>query len=386
VTVYVDIAAAVHGRPGLGRYAGSLARALAAEHRDALAFFYNTDPSVHLLPGLEDIPTRTVEAGYRTWRMQVLIGQLLRQRFDELLPDARLYHATEHLLMPLADVPTVLTVHDLIYRLYPRYHKWKNYAYLNLAMPLFCRRAHAIIAVSEATRRDLIRLYRVPPHKITVIYEAADARFSPPPADTIEAMRVRYGLPERYLMTLCAIEPRKNHAGFLRAFERLCEQDKDLYWVIVGARGWLYEGFLRELERSPARERVILPGYVDDACLPAMYAGALAFVFPSFGEGFGLPPLEAMACGTPVVCSRTTSMPEVCGGAARYIDPHDVDDMAEAVRAVLDDPDLRQAMRAQGLERASGFSWQRAARETWMVYERTIGNGPRSVAQEAPRG
>jgi glycosyltransferase involved in cell wall biosynthesis len=377
MTIYYDISAAVHAHPGLGRYAGSLGRALLDAHGDSMALFYYADSisgsagdgTAHLPPGLEAAPCRAVVAGRKRWRMQVWLSQLLRRDMGNLLPDARLYHATEHLLMPLRHIPTVLTVHDLIYRLYPRYHKAQNYLYLNVAMPLFCRRADAIIAVSQRTKQDLVRCYRLPPDKVTVIYEAAAPRFVPQPEARVAAARARYGLPGRYLITVCAIEPRKNHAGFLRAFEALCRDDPGLHWAIVGSKGWLYEGFFAALERSPARERVILPGYVEDEDLAAVYAGALACVFPSFGEGFGLPPLEAMGCGTPVVSSDAFSLPEVGGDAARYFDPRSVEQMIAALRPVLADPDLRAEMRERGLAQAARFSWQKAAEETWALYQ-----------------
>ena len=372
MAIYYDVSAAVHARAGLGRYAESLVHALLAGHGDRISLFYNVDPTIHPLPRLDDVPRRTVNAGYKRWRMQVWLGQLLRLRFDHLLPGAELYHATEHLLMPLRGVPTVLTVHDLIYRHFPEYHKPLNYAFLNLAMPLFCRRATTIIAVSESTKRDLMAHYHVPSPKITVIYEAAAPHFEPQASDAISAARTHYGLPERYLMTLCVIEPRKNHVGFLRAFEQLCSDDPDLHWVIGGSKGWLYEGFFAELERSQVRDRVIVTGFIADEHLAAVYSGALAFVFPSFGEGFGLEPLEAMACGTPVISSRVTSLPEVGGDAARYFDPHDVDQMTEVTRTVLGDPELRAEMRGRGLAQAARFSWRRAAEETWALYEKLL--------------
>ncbi len=372
MTIYYDISAAVHARAGLGRYAASLARALMADHKEELTLFYNNTPDATLPSGMEHIPRRTVRAGYKRWRMQVWLGQLLRLRFDHLLPGATLYHATEHLLMPLHSIPTVLTVHDLLYHLFPRYHKPLNYVFLNLAMPLFCRRADAIIAVSHFTRQDLIDHYHVPADKVTVIYEAPAPHFRPPTEEQIAAARARHHLPARYLLTLCTIEPRKNHTRFLRAFEQLCVDDTDLYWVIVGGKGWLYEGFFAALERSPARERVILPGHIHDEHLPAVYGGATVFVFPSLGEGFGLPPLESMACGTPVVSSNATSLPEVCGDAAQYFDPRDVETMIATLRPVLHDPELRAAMRERGLHQAAHFSWTRAATETWTVYERVI--------------
>jgi glycosyltransferase involved in cell wall biosynthesis len=142
--------------------------------------------------------------------------------------------------------------------------------------------------------------------------------------------------------------------------------------VIGSGKGWLYERFFAVLERSPVRERVILTGYIEDEDLPAVYGGALAFVFPSFGEGFGLEPLEAMACGVPVVSSNATSLPEVGGEAAQYFDPHDEEGMLDAVREVLREDALRQEMRERGLAHAATFSWRRAAQETWAVYQRLI--------------
>lgn len=374
MTIYFDVAAAVHARSGLGRYADRLGRALLKQHPDQIALFFNRDTTINELSGLEGVPWRTVNASYKRWRMQVWIGQLLGQDFSHLLPGAALYHATEHLLMPLQGTPTVLTIHDLIFRLFPRFHKPLNYLFLNLTVPLFCRRADAIIAVSERTRQDLIAQYRLPAQKITVIHEAAAPHFRPQTKLKIEAVRQRYNLPEHYLLTACVIEPKKNHLGFLKAFERLCSSDPDLYWVIVGGKGWLYESFFRALDTSPAHDRVLLPGHIADDDLPAVYGGALAFVFPSIYEGFGLPPLEAMACGTPVACSSASSLPEVCGDAARYFDPGQVDDMAQAIRTVLADADLRKAMSSRGLEQSRRFSWERAASETWSLYQKVIKN------------
>jgi glycosyltransferase involved in cell wall biosynthesis len=372
MTIYYDMSAAVHGHHGLGRYAESLGRALLQAHGESMTVFYYGPAGTPPPRGLEEVPRQVVTAGRKAWRMAVALNQLARRPMDDLLPGAQLYHATEHLLLSLRQVPSVLTVHDLIFRLFPRYHKLQNYVYLNLAVPLFCRRAQAIIAVSERTKRDLVQLYRVPSEKVTVIYEAAAPHFVPQPPDKVEAVRARYGLPARYLITVCAIEPRKNHAGFLEAFEVLSREDPGLHWAIVGRKGWLYEGFFSALERSPARDKVILPGYIEDEDLAAVYAGALAFVFPSFGEGFGLGPLEAMGCGTPVASSDAFSLPEVGGDAARYFDPRQPQQMVEALRPILADADLRAEMRQRGLEQAARFSWEKAAEETWALYQRLL--------------
>ncbi|MGC8781880.1 MAG: glycosyltransferase family 4 protein [Anaerolineae bacterium] len=421
LTIYFDISAAVHRRAGLGRYAESLARALLAQigglpagfstgrpsdQPAPFAFFYNREHGIEPLAGLEHVPAVTVNLGYKPWRMLVWLGQLGRVGFDRLLPAATLFHATEHLLLPLRGVPTVLTVHDLIFRRYPRHHKPLNRWYLNATMPLFCRRADHIIAVSEQTKRDVMAAYGIPAGKITVIYEAADSRFRLQPAERVAAVRRRYGLPERYLLFVGTIEPRKNLGRLLAAFERLHAAGLTDGLVIVGKRGWLYDDFFARLENSPAKQAVIFPGFVPDADLPAIYAGAQALAFPSEFEGFGLPVLEAMACGTPVVCSNTSSLPEITSpsgpgplsaprsaplapqlwgergaergravGAALLVDPLDVDALADALRRVLADPDLAAELRARGLAQAARFSWERAAQETLAVYRQVAAGG-----------
>jgi len=375
--IYVDVSAAVHRRAGLGRYAESLTRALVARDpgdgpgpgsEPTYGLFYNRERGIEPLPGLEHLPTRTVAMGYKPWRMFVWIGQLARVGFDRLLPRVSLFHATEHLLLPLRSAPTVITVHDLIFRHLPEHHKPLNRWYLNLALPLYCQRATHVIAISESTRSDLVAAYGLPPERITVIHEAANPRFRPQPPERVAAVRRRYGLPERYLLFVGTIEPRKNLTRLLHAFETLHAERLTDALVVVGKRGWLYGDFFAELERSPVREAVILPGFVPDAHLPAVYAGAQALVFPSLYEGFGLPALEGMACGTPVACSDTASLPEVGGDAALYFDPASEDAIVETLRRLLGDDALQDELACRGLKRAARFSLDRVAAETEAVY------------------
>jgi len=374
--IYLDVSAAVHRRAGLGRYAESLARALVAASPDQYGLFYNRERGVEPLAGLEHSPTRTVGLGYKPWRMLVWLGQLARVGFDRLLPEAELFHATEHLLLPLRGVPTVLTVHDLIFRHLPEHHKPLNRWYLNLTMPLYCRRATHIIAISACTRRDLIAAYDVPPKKITVVHEAAAPRFRPPPSEAVEAVRAQYGLPERYLLSVGTIEPRKNLTRLLEAFETLHAEGLTDGLVIVGRRGWLYGDFFARLEQSPARDAVIFPGYVPDEDLPAIYAGAQALALPSLYEGFGLPVLEAMACGTAVACSRTSSLPEISGNVALHFEPNDVESLTATLRHLLRDVSLRADLRQRGLEQAARFSWDRVAAETEAIYDAVLKGEP----------
>ena len=373
MAAYLDVSAAVHHRAGLGRYAESLARALAPLLPERLALFYNRERGVEPLPGLEGLPRSTVALGYKPWRILVWMGQLAHVGFNRLVPNATLFHATEHLLLPLRDVPTVLTVHDLIFRHPPEQHKPLNRWYLNLTMPLYCRRATHIIAVSEQTRRDVVSAYGVPAGKISVIYEAADPRFRSQPPEIVAAARARHGLPERYLLFVGTIEPRKNLARLLAAFERLQAENLTDALVIVGKRGWLTGDFDAALERSPAKQAVLFPGFVPDADLPAVYAGAQVLAMPSLYEGFGLPVLEAMACATPVACSNSSSLPEIAGDAALLFDPTEVDGIRDALRRILRDADVRAQLRDAGLRRAGQFSWDRAAQETLALYQRLSG-------------
>ncbi len=368
--IYLDVSAAVHRRAGLGRYAESLARSLATEVPDDLALFYNREQGIVPLTGLETLRRRTVSLGYKPWRMAVWVGQIIGLPFNALLPDATLFHATEHLLMPLKGIPTVMTVHDLIFRHLPEHHKPLNRWFLNATMPLFCKRSDAIIAVSEATRRDLIDAYGLPPEKVTVVYEAAAPHFRPQPLAACERVRQVYGLPEGFLLYVGTIEPRKNLERLLQAWAPLYQAHACPPLVIVGKRGWLSDGFFAALEACPVREGVLLTGYVEDVDLPAIYAAATAFVFPSLYEGFGLPPLEAMACGTPVICSNASSLPEVVAGAGLLVEPTDVDALQSAIHQVVTSASLRSDLSRSGLAQATKFSWSEAAAATRHIYAR----------------
>jgi glycosyltransferase involved in cell wall biosynthesis len=368
--IYVDVSAAVHGRAGLGRYSEHLARALAAREPGRFGLFYNEGKDGRLPDSLKGMPARRVGWGYKPWRMAVLLGHLGRLSFGRLVPGARLFHSTEHLLMPLRGTPTVLTVHDLIFKLFPEHHKPLNYYYLNTAMPLFCRRATAIIAVSEATRRDVVAQYGIDPAKIMVVYEAAAEHFRPPTPEMVALVREKYQLPERFLIHLSTIEPRKNLDRLVDALLRLRQGDwPDLCLVLAGAKGWLYDSFFARIA-AEGLEGVVRPlGWVADEELPAVIGAAALAVQPSLYEGFGLPLLEEMACGQVVAASRTSSFPEVGGQAATYFDPTDVEEMVAVIGRQLSQPDEYRYRQMMGLGRAKEFSWQRAAEETMAVYE-----------------
>jgi glycosyltransferase involved in cell wall biosynthesis len=373
MSIYVDVSAAVHAKAGIGRYAGSLARALVAQAPGRFTLFYNRTEGTQPPEGLERVPARTIRVGYKPWRMAVWMGQLARVGFNRLVPDAELFHATEHLLPPLRGVPTVLTVHDMIFKLFPEHQKPLNYWYLNMTMPLYCRRAGAILTVSKASKHDIVEHYKLAPERVTVIHEAASPELAPVAQAVVEEARRRYGLPESFLLHVGTIEPRKNLTRLIEALQRLREGGLRIPLVLASAKGWLYDEFFRRLEELDVRDAVHFTGYVPTGDLPLLYNAATLVITPSVYEGFGLPVLEAMACGTPVVSSNSSSLPEIGGEATVYFDPYDVEAMASVIRDVWTDRELQVALRERGLAQAGRFSWERAARETLAVYERLIG-------------
>jgi glycosyltransferase involved in cell wall biosynthesis len=368
VTIYIDVSAAINSRAGLGRYTRSLTDALLNELDTPPTLFYNRTGSARAIPEWAGVPQRSIRLGYKPWRMLALIGQLLRLSYRPLMPGISVLHATEHLLTPLGSVPTVMTVHDLIYKLFPQHHKRLNYWFLNAAMPLFVRRANAIIVVSQATKNDLIRHYGTPDHKITVVHEAAAPHFRVVPNSEVERVRASYDLPERFLLSVGTIEPRKNLSRLVESLKQLRQDDRHLQLIVVGAKGWLTGEFFNRIEELDQTDAVRLLGYVPDDDLPAIFRAATVYVMASVYEGAGLPVLEAMACGAPVVSSRESSMPELGADVPRYFNPYDVNHMTDVIGMVVNSESLRAEMAAAGPERAARFSWERAARETIAVY------------------
>lgn len=370
--IYVDVSAAVHSRAGLGRYSASLAQAIATARPGEIGLFYNQGREAQLPEALSGLPRKTISLGYKPWRMIVLTTQLTGIGLNRLVPEATLFHSTEHLLFPIRNVPTVLTVHDLIYKLYPAFHKRLNYAYLNLAMPRYCRRASAIITVSEATKRDLVEHYGTDPAKIHVVYEAAADHFRPPSEVDVRRVRDSYGLPARFLLHLSTIEPRKNLDRLVDAVVLLRQRHEDLCLLLAGARGWLYEEFFNRIKREGLEEVVKPLGWVPDQDLPAVIGAATLAVQPSLYEGFGLPILEHMACGQVVAASDGSSHPEVGGQAAAYFKATDIEEMVAVIDRLLSDDQEYQNRRQQGLKQAAKFSWSRAAMETSAVYDQYL--------------
>lgn len=368
--VCIDVSPTAQNHAGLGRYAGEIARALNTADNVQLSLFFNQPGEAQLPDYLQQIPHQTVKAGNKPWRMGVLLSQMVKWPLDKTFGAVDIFHATNHLLAHFRQARTVFTLHDLIFLHYPEYHLPYNRWYLTFAMPRYLRAADVIVTPSECSKRDAIKFYNLPDDKIKVIYEASAPYFTPT-TDTTALSRVRkkYNLPQRFILHVGTIEPRKNLSRLLEAFKALLADHPTLKLVLIGKKGWLYESFFSHLKNLGLEEAVIFPGYVAELDLPACYQLAEVFVYPSLYEGFGLPPIEAMACGTPVVCSNSSSLPEVVGQGGLQVSPTDTAALTEAIGAILSHDELRLKLRQQALAQAQKFSWQRAAGELETLYD-----------------
>ena len=273
----------------------------------------------------------------RRWNTQRPIGRILWEQLAlPVLAQTRhldLLHGAVNVGPLFAPCPTVITIHDLSFVRYPQAFPAFQRVYLQTQVRRSVRAARRVIAVSEATKRDVTALFGVPDERIDVVYNGVDASFSPAPAGEIEAFRRRKGLPERYVLHVGTLEPRKNLVRLVQAFTKARPQGQTgVKLVLAGGKGWGYDDIFAEVSRLGMEQDVIFPGYVPDDELAWWYRGAEIFCYPSLLEGFGLPVVEAMACGVPVITSNLSSLPEVAGNAALLIDPTEVDALAEALR------------------------------------------------------
>ena len=285
---------------------------------------------------------------------------------------------------PFCPCPVVVSIHDLSFEHLPQTFLRRSRTQLRLTVRHSARRADGILTLSEYTRRDVIETYKIDPEKVTAIPLAAPAHFGPV-RDDKELQRVRhtYGIDRDYVLSVGSIQPRKNLVRLIGAYASLRRVQAGNSFpklVIVGKKGWLYDETLRALEESGVKEAVVLTGYVPESDLPALYSGALCFVYPSYFEGFGLPPLEAMKCGAPVIVGNATSLPEVVGDAGLKVDPFDVSAIAGAIGELMNNSELRKELSVKGRRRAEMFDWRNTAQQTLKVYEQVARKSYRSAA------
>ncbi len=280
-----------------------------------------------------------------------------------MMDDADVVHVPWIAVPPHGRAPLVVTVLDLIFLLFPDYHNRRTRWTARMGLSRASRQAAAFISISHNTADDLMRLTGIPKHKIYVTPLAAEDYFRPVPYSKI---RKRYGLEGPFVLYVGTLEPRKNLITLVRAFAAL--DDPGLKLVIAGKKGWMYQDLFAIVEKLGLTSRVIFTGFVSDTDLPALYSAAQVFVYPSLYEGFGLPILEAMQCGTPVITTNVSSLPEVSGDAALLVAPDNVRELSAAMRRILAEPGLREELRGRGFKRSQCFSWRKTAELTADVY------------------
>lgn len=371
----IDVTSALTQGGGIGRYTRELVQALVALTPTIDYLLFSAKPPAQLptsqpLPQTErvrHVPAPLSEQWlYRLWyraRLPLPV-QWVTGRLD-------LFHSPDFVLPPVSGgIPTLLTVHDLSFVHYPEVYPAPLVRYLNRVVPASVQRATHVLADSIATKQDMIVLWDVSPEKITVVYSGVDEHFRPiTDPQRLTAMRQKYRLGAApYVLAVGTLQPRKNYQFLIRAFKPIAHN-----WphnlVIVGGKGWLYDDILAEIEAQGLTGRVVLTGFVEDADLPAIYSAAALFLFPSLYEGFGLPALEAMACGVPVIAANVSSLPEVVGEAGLLLSPHEQAVWSENIHRLLLDAPHRARLVGAGAVQAHHFTWRKAARQLLKVYE-----------------
>lgn len=296
------------------------------------------------------------------WEQTIWPLWSMRHRLD-------LLHSMAFVTPLLTSVPTVVTVYDLSFVHYPDRFPFLQRVYLTTQTRQSCQRAQRVITISESSREDVHRFYGIPLSRIDAVVPGVEAHYRPLPAAEVDAFRQRQGLPDRFILHVGTLQPRKNIPTLIEAMALLSDE---IPLILVGGKGWLYDEIFARITQLGLQKRVHFAGYVPDDDLPLWYNAAALLVFPSVYEGFGLPVVEAMACGTPVVAAHTSSIPEAAGDAGILFAPHDVKQLAQGITAVLTDLDLAAVMRTKGLQQARRFSWKRAGQETAAVYQRAL--------------
>jgi len=367
-----DISALSLPRSGVGNYQFQLLRhmiPLAPQHffnlyafnfRNRHRFdeirFDSPNYAKHIIP----IPQKAITA----WWLMFGLPKL-----EAFVPPCDVYQVSEICLQPSKKAKTVAFVHDLTTILFPQFHTWGN-RFLHRERFKRLDRADAILTNSEYTKKDIAERLGIKPEKIFVTHLGADESFRPLSSQAIGPILAQYQLSKPYILFVGTLEPRKNLETLIVAFNGLkAKRGIPHTLVLAGQKGWRYRPLLEAIERSPYHSQIKLLDYLPDQELPALMNGADIFVYPSFYEGFGLPVLEAMQCGTPVVTSNVSSLSEVGGDACLYVDPHSVNDLTERIFQVIHDAEFRKTLSRKGIERAKLFSWDKCARETIEVYE-----------------
>jgi len=352
-------------RSGTENYTLRLIEAIAKiDNKNRYTLYFNRLPKYFEVTQ-ENVSTRYIPLTYLWTQGRLAIECLIKP------PDILFVPAHTIPLIRRPTLKTVVTVHDLGAEYLEAYHKFPQRVYLNWSTEYIAKHATHIIAVSKSTKKDLTTTLKVPSNRITVVHEGLDKSFFSKKGDReIRNVKLKYGIKDNYFLFVGTIQPRKNLANLIEAFAKLSNPSVDL--VLVGKPGWLYDEIYKAPKKHKVEGNVKFLGFADQEDLPALYSGCTAFVLPSLYEGFGLPVLEAMACGAPVLTAKSSSLPEVSGGHALLVNPNDINDIAYNMNRLLKDEQLRWKLSASGEEWSRGFSWEKTAEETIKVFEKVF--------------
>jgi glycosyltransferase involved in cell wall biosynthesis len=368
--VALDVTSLAVPTSGVGTYTLNLWEHLDQDARDCILPLAHRALNGSCPPGV--VKPRVPRPMNKTlWMQMFLPWQLARLGAD-------VSHFTNSVSPLGAPGHQVITIHDMTLWLFPELHYSRRLLAMRPFIPLAARRAGAIITVSHSAKEDIVRILHVPPQKVHVVYEAASSRFRRVEERAeLDTIRARHHLPEQFILYVGTIEPRKNLVRLLEAFHKLKSRHRlDHALILVGSRGWKEHAILSTVETLQLQDSVRFLDHVPARDLVALYSLADLFVFPSLYEGFGLPVIEAMACGTPVVTSDRGSLAEVAGTAAQVVEATDVESIASGIKRVLDDREWWLELQARGLRQAARFSWATTASQTRRVYERVVGDAP----------
>ena len=369
--ICMDYQPAVAQCAGIGRYtrvlASEMARLLSAD--DTLSLFYcdfRRKSNALEIAGAETVAFRAIPGA----AMQKLWHYAGFPPFNWIAGDADIYHFTNFTTKPLTHGKSVVSVHDMSFERFPQFAEKRNLKYLRSGIRRTVRSADAIITISEFSKREIETLLPESRGKVQVTYLGIGPEFSVASREDVEKVKERFGLKRPYMMTVGTIEPRKNLEFLVDVFEKLAGQGIDL--VIAGAPGWKCEPILKRFENTKYKDQLHYLKFIPDGCLPCLYSAASLFVIPSHYEGFGFSPLEAMACGTPVLSSSGGSLPEVLGSAACIMESFDADAWAHEAVGIMNDPMRSSEMIQRGILCASRYSWHHTAAQTMAVYKKVV--------------
>jgi glycosyltransferase involved in cell wall biosynthesis len=342
---------------------------LLIDHENEYVIFYNDPVHCGRYPRTKEIVLPGKSPLARLWREHVLLPNACRRERIDVL------HCPKSAIPFRSPCPVVVTLHDLIPVKHPELEKRAAQLYWRLHIRRAAQKSDFVITISEWAKTEIMEEYGVPEGRIAVIMQSYDPRMLlPRDPEQGRVIRKRHGLSEGYILYVGTIQPRKNLISLIEAYELLkCDRATVPKLVIAGRKGWMYDTIFSRISDLGLTEDIVFIGFVDDDELPFIYDGASVFIYVSLLEGFGRPPLEAMACGVPVITSNTTAIPEVVGEAGITVNPTDIKGIAAALQQILSDPVLAASLREAGKKRAALFSWETAARETLAIYNHVRG-------------